>query len=106
MTLFGALLRRLGLSQSDASTYLDVRLDTVKSWASGRRRVPSSVIGELRELNREVGLEARRLHGIWEEEGEPEIFTPEIEPLIAHAIVAELTLLLPSQVELELTSLR
>ncbi|GAB5502777.1 hypothetical protein [Pyruvatibacter sp.] len=48
MTLFAATLRLLGLSQQDAAHLLDARIDTIKSWASGRNGVPEGVWDELR----------------------------------------------------------
>ena len=50
MTLFSASLRLVGLSQSEAADYFDVRLDTVKSWSAGRNKVPEGVWAQLREL--------------------------------------------------------
>lgn len=48
MSLFAACLRLVGLSQVEAADFLGVRLDTVKSWSSGRRKAP---IGAFRELS-------------------------------------------------------
>jgi hypothetical protein len=50
MTFFASLIRRLGLSQSEATHYLGVRLDTVKSWSSGRNGVPDGVLSQLHAL--------------------------------------------------------
>jgi hypothetical protein len=52
VTLFAAILAGLGLSQSEAAAFLDVRLDTVKSWSIGRNRVPDRVMITLHNLAR------------------------------------------------------
>lgn len=49
-TAYALLLARCGLSLQEAAAFHDVRLDTVKSWSSGRNRAPDGVIAELREL--------------------------------------------------------
>lgn len=51
MTPYRLLLSRVGLSQADAATLHQVRLDTIKSWCAGRARAPSGVIAELRALH-------------------------------------------------------
>ncbi|MGE0408738.1 MAG: helix-turn-helix domain-containing protein [Amphiplicatus sp.] len=50
MTLFAASLHLLGLSQSEAADFLDVRPDTLKSWCSGRRNPPEGIWAPLRAL--------------------------------------------------------
>lgn len=50
ITPFALLLNRCGLSHREAAAFLRVRLDTVKSWSSGRERVRPSVLAELRAL--------------------------------------------------------
>jgi hypothetical protein len=50
MTPYRLILSRAGLSQADAATLHQVRLDTVKSWCAGRNRAPAGVIAELRTL--------------------------------------------------------
>ncbi len=50
MTPYRLLLSRVGLSQADAATLHQVRLDTIKSWCAGRARAPVGVIAELRTL--------------------------------------------------------
>ena len=50
MTPYRLLLSRVGLSQADATTMHQVRLDTVKSWYAGRNRAPAGVMAELRGL--------------------------------------------------------
>ena len=45
------LLRRLcGLSHQEAADYLGARLDSAKSWDSGRRSAPPGAIADLRTL--------------------------------------------------------
>jgi hypothetical protein len=53
-TVFSALLERCGLSQREAAEFLKVRIDTVKSWSSGRNPVKPSIIIELRALYRDI----------------------------------------------------
>lgn len=50
-TLFALLCVRCGLSHREAAELLKVRLDTVKSWSSGRNRAGEGVIAELRALH-------------------------------------------------------
>ena len=50
MTPYRLILSLAGLSQADAATLHQVRLDTVKSWCAGRNRAPAGVIAELRTL--------------------------------------------------------
>lgn len=50
MTPFALLTSLAGLSHREAAEFLSVRLDTVKSWASGRNGCRDSVLGELRSL--------------------------------------------------------
>lgn len=50
MTLFPEILRGVGFSQADAARYLDVSLNTIKSWGAGRNPVPPGVFKELSNL--------------------------------------------------------
>ena len=50
MTPFAALCGLAGLSQREAAEFHEVRLDTIKSWASGRRDASEGAIEQLREL--------------------------------------------------------
>lgn len=50
MTTFSALTTACGLSLREASEVVKVRLDTVKSWSSGRNNCPVSVLAELSDL--------------------------------------------------------
>lgn len=43
MTTFKSAIGICGLSQSEAADFLDVSLDTVKSWCSGRANPPRGV---------------------------------------------------------------
>jgi hypothetical protein len=47
---YDLLRQRCGLSQQEAADLHKVRLDTIKSWYSGRRHEPDGVIDELRAL--------------------------------------------------------
>jgi hypothetical protein len=47
VTLFAMLAQVCGLSQREAADVLRVRLDTVKSWAAGRRPAPPKALDEL-----------------------------------------------------------
>lgn len=50
MTTFSAALALCGLTQTTAADYLGVRLDTLKSWSSGRNPVPQGVWQMLADL--------------------------------------------------------
>lgn len=50
MTPFGILAKLAGLSQREAAEFHRVRLDTVKSWSSGRNACKPEVLAELRGL--------------------------------------------------------
>ena len=47
---YDLMRQRCGLSQQEAADFHDTRLDTVKSWCSGRRQAPEGVITELQDL--------------------------------------------------------
>lgn len=49
-TVYAAALSRLCLSQAEAAELHDVRIDTVKSWSSGRARVPPGAWDDLRAV--------------------------------------------------------
>ncbi len=49
-TLAALLIGRCGLSHREAADVLGVRLDTVKSWSSGRNPMPPGAVDELRAL--------------------------------------------------------
>ncbi len=50
MTPFSILTRLAGLSLREAAEFHKVRLDTAKSWSSGRNECPARVLDELRGL--------------------------------------------------------
>jgi len=84
MTLFASILAGLGLSQSEAAGYLDVRLDTVKSWSAGRNRVPDGVWTHLHALAERQEEAAQAIMDAWEESGragEIEISVPSAREL-------------------------
>ena len=47
---YDLLRQRCGLSQQEAADFHQARLDTVKSWCSGRRAAPDGAIDELQQL--------------------------------------------------------
>ncbi|UFX41775.1 helix-turn-helix domain-containing protein [Bradyrhizobium sp. 41S5] len=57
MSVYDLMRQRCGLSQTEAAEFQGVRLDTVKSWCSGRRPAPARAVDELRDLYRRI-LEA------------------------------------------------
>ncbi|MGY3689923.1 hypothetical protein ACVIGA_000003 [Bradyrhizobium sp. USDA 3240] len=57
MSVYDLMRQRCGLSQTEAAEFQSVRLDTVKSWCSGRRPAPARAVAELRDLYRRI-LEA------------------------------------------------
>lgn len=54
MTSFALLCQLCNLSHREAAAYLDVRLDTVKSWSSGRNPTPDGALVSLRDLVRKI----------------------------------------------------
>lgn len=50
MTVFSLLCQVCGLSTREAAAFLNTRPDTVKSWSSGRRTPPETVLSELATL--------------------------------------------------------
>ncbi len=54
MTPYDLLRRRCGLSQAEAAAFHGVRLDTIKSWCSGRNRPAAAVLAELRSLHARI----------------------------------------------------
>ena len=72
-TLYAACLSRLGLSQSGAATLHGVRIDTVKSWASGRNPVPQGAWEDLREYETQIVDGAEEFREQWDAAGQPPI---------------------------------
>lgn len=50
VSVFGATLKLVGLSQPEAAAYLKVSRDTARSWACGRSKVPPKAWDKLRKL--------------------------------------------------------
>lgn len=69
-TIYAACLSRLGLSQAEAAGIHSVRLDTVKSWSSGRNPVPPGAWDDLREYERRIVDRAEEIREVWEDAGE------------------------------------
>ena len=72
MTLFAEILRGCGLSQREAADFLDVRIDTLKSWGSGRNGAPAGVLAALHELSSLQDNAANQVADIWQANGEPD----------------------------------
>ena len=70
-TLYAACISRLGLSLSEAAALHGVRLDTVKSWSSGRNRVPAGAWRELRAREDLIVERSEVMREIWAEQGVP-----------------------------------
>lgn len=54
MTTFASALRLCGLTHSEAADFLNVRIDTLKSWSAGRNPVPTGVWQDIAELWRKI----------------------------------------------------
>ena len=61
ISLFGSLLAMCGMTHEECADYLGVRLDSVRSWSSGRRNVPQGVEAKLIKLWRLIEDEASRI---------------------------------------------
>ena len=72
-TLSAACLSRLGLAQTEAAGLHGVRLDTVKSWSSGRNRVPQGAWDDLREYEAQIVDLAEEMRERWETSGSPPV---------------------------------
>ena len=70
-TLYAACLSRLGLSLAEAASLHGVRLDTVKSWSSGRNRVPDGAWSDLRQREQAIIERSETIREVWEDTGEP-----------------------------------
>lgn len=53
-SVYDLLRHRCGLSQADAASFHDTRVDTIKSWCSDRRTAPAGVLDELRDLYADI----------------------------------------------------
>jgi hypothetical protein len=69
-TLYAACLSRLGLSQSEAATLHNTRIDTIKSWSVGRRPVPDGAWAELRAYEMTIVDKSEAIREAWEDAGE------------------------------------
>lgn len=78
-TAYTLIAQRCGLSQREAAELLGVRIDTVKSWSSGRNRAPDGVIKELRQLYGRIEQAAiegiKVIHRIQNAHGAPDEIT-------------------------------
>lgn len=70
-TLFAAALQSCGLSQREAAAFLDVSIDNVRSWSTGRRTPPAGVMLELWELNDRQQEAADEAYQAWREAKQP-----------------------------------
>lgn len=70
-TIYAACLSRLGLSQAGAAALHGVRIDTVKSWSSGRNPVPPGAWSDLRGYEDQIIERSETIREIWEDNGEP-----------------------------------
>ena len=86
-TLYSACLSRLGLSLAGAASLHGVRLDTVKSWSSGRNPVPQGAWDELREYESEIVDRSETMRETWEASDSPpiEIDTSDADPVMLMA---------------------
>ncbi len=86
-TLYAACLARLGLSQFEAARLHDVRLDTVKSWSSGRSPPPPDVFDDLRGIESQIVDASEALREVWADAATIEIDDSEAGdlPLMAAA---------------------
>jgi len=99
-TLYAACLARLGLSQSEAAAVHGVRLDTVKSWSSGRNPVPQGAWDDLRALEERIVAGANSMLEAWKRVGSPpvEVNDAEGDP-VTRLIVAAFVLSATGSVE-------
>lgn len=61
MSAFALLMQRCGLSQREVAEFLEVRLDTIKSWSSGRNPTRLAIINEMRDLCHKIEESGQRL---------------------------------------------
>lgn len=77
-TIFSLLCQVCGLSHREAAAFLEVRLDTVKSWSAGRNCTPDAVLDQLAELAALIDEAADRVVAMTDEQvlahgSEPEV---------------------------------
>jgi hypothetical protein len=73
VTFFASLIRRLGLTQVEAATFLDVRPKTVEDWCSGRRNAPPGAYETLHGLALRQQEAAKAIAEILRKSGAAEI---------------------------------
>lgn len=73
MTPFALLCGVCGLSHREAANLLSVRIDTVKSWSSGRNPTPDGALAELRALARRIDRAAAEALALIAEQRPPDI---------------------------------
>lgn len=73
MTPFSLLCGVCGLSHREAANLLKVRIDTVKSWSSGRNPTPDGALADLRALARRIDRAATEALALIAEQRPPEI---------------------------------
>ncbi len=75
-TAFSLLCQVCGLSHREAADFLGVRLDTVKSWSSGRNPTPAGALDDLVELAARIDMAADQavdvMADMTDRHGEPE----------------------------------
>lgn len=72
-TPLALLLDRCGLSHREAADFLDVRVDTIRSWSIGRNRTPAGVIDELRALYAQIEQAAGQALKVIEEQAPDDV---------------------------------
>lgn len=97
-TLYAACLSRLGLSLTGAARLHNVRLDTVKSWSSGRNPVPQGAWDELRAYEAQIVDRSESMREAWDDHQVPiEIDHSEADDMMLMAAV-DFVLGLPEQI--------
>lgn len=94
-SLYAACLSRLGLSQAEAAALHNVRLDTVKSWSSGRNKVPDGAWEDLRDYEAQIVDRAEHIRELWEEQGEPLQISPTAHDEQGLMALADFVLMVP-----------
>jgi len=87
MTLFAAVLHRVGLSPDEAASYLERPRAIVQDWAEGRNAPPREILTKLWWLAERQEEEAQKLYDLWFVEENPGTF--EI-PISADSIRAQI----------------
>lgn len=95
-TIYSACLARLGLSQSEAADLHGVRLDTVKSWSSGRNPVPDRIFDELRAYSDQVVERSDSMLALWHRERPDEVELNVVAEPAAILAAADFVLRLPA----------